>query len=205
MTFNPDPRMNAGSRPPALFERCASAIYDPLVFRETPVTHAADALRIGVVVSRYHTEITAALARGAEQAFIEAGGSSDRLTFVDAPGAFELPVLAEAMAESGRFDAIVTIGCVITGETSHDRYICESIAHALQRIALEKRVPVAFGVLTCQTIEQAKERSGGSKGNKGAEAMIAAINAAGEIRRLRELSQPGSARGGLASGEDDNA
>ncbi len=142
-------------------------------------------LRIGLVVSRYHDAVTGAMRDGAERAFIEAGGSTDDLLMVEAPGAFELPALAAAVAETGRVDAVVTLGCIITGETTHDRYIAHAVADGLTRLSIERVLPVALGVLTCQTIEQAEARAGGDQGNKGAEAMAAAIASARQIRALR--------------------
>jgi 6,7-dimethyl-8-ribityllumazine synthase len=92
-------------------------------------------------------------------------------------------MVAQALAARGDIDAVVALGCVLTGETSHDRYICDAVAHGLMQVALRHGTPVTFGVLTCVTIEQARARSGGTKGNKGAEAMDAAIDAALAIRR----------------------
>lgn len=145
----------------------------------------ASGLRVGVVVSRYHDEIVSALADGAVRTFLDAGGAPDRLVRVDAPGAFELPVVAAALARSNAFDAVVCLGLVLTGETSHDRHIADSVAHALQTLAIETGKPVGFGLLTCQTYGQAQARAGGDKGNKGEEAMRATILAVAAVRAAR--------------------
>lgn len=142
----------------------------------TPATDASG-LRIAVVVSRYHAEITAALAKGARDAFLRAGGTPDDLVEVTAPGAFELPAICSALAHDGNVDGVVALGCVVAGETRHDEYIAHAIADGLVRIAVDTGIPVALGVLTVVNLEQARARAGGAKGNKGAEAMTAAIDA----------------------------
>jgi 6,7-dimethyl-8-ribityllumazine synthase len=120
---------------------------------------------------------------------------------VDAPGSFELVAIAHALASRADVDAVVCLGCVITGETTHDRYICEAVANGFADITARTGKPVAFGVLTCQTVEQAVVRSGGgdgarssvgkgsnvSKGNKGEEAMHAALIAARAVERIQRL------------------
>ncbi|MFO0873129.1 MAG: 6,7-dimethyl-8-ribityllumazine synthase [Phycisphaerales bacterium] len=149
----------------------------------TPQVNASG-LRVGLVVSRYHAEITSALARGARDAFARAGGSEADLLEVASPGTFELPAICAAFANDTPVDAVVALGCVIAGETRHDRYIAGAVADGLMRIAIDTGRPVAFGVLTVGTIEQARARAGGAKGNKGAEAMVAAIEAALAIRAI---------------------
>jgi len=131
--------------------------------------------RICVIVSRYNESITAALLAGAIKAHRDRYGSDP--TVADAPGAFELTVLAATAATSREFDAIVCLGCVIRGDTDHDRYICDAVSRGLTEIAIGTGVPVAFGVLTVDNVKQAKERAGGKHGNKGEEAMVAAIEA----------------------------
>ena len=145
----------------------------------------ARSLRIVIVTSTYHSELTGALERGAVRAFEEAGGDMSKLKIVKAPGAFELVAISRAAAVRGDVDAVVAIGCVLTGETSHDRHICDAVAHGLARISVEFSKPAAFGVLTCQTLGQAQARAGGAKGNKGEEAMRAAIGAAQAIKELQ--------------------
>lgn len=145
----------------------------------------ARSLRIVIVTSTYHAELTGALERGAVKAFEEAGGDLTKLKIVKAPGAFELVAISRAAAVRGDVDAVVAIGCVLTGETSHDRHICDAVAHGLARISIEFGKPAAFGLLTCQTLSQAQARAGGAKGNKGEEAMRAAIGAAQAIKELQ--------------------
>jgi len=145
----------------------------------------ARSLRIVIVTSTYHSELTGALERGAVKAFHDAGGEPSRLRIVKAPGAFELVAISRAAAVRGDVDAVVALGCVLTGETSHDRHICDAVAHGLARISVEFGKPAAFGVLTCQTLGQAQARAGGAKGNKGEEAMRAAIGAAQAIKELQ--------------------
>lgn len=141
----------------------------------------ASGLRVAIVASAYHADVTGALRDGAVSALKARGGSGQ--IEESAPGAFELPMVAQALAARGDVDAVVALGCVLTGETSHDRYICDAVAHGLMQVALRAGIPVTFGVLTCVTIEQARARSGGAKGNKGGEAMDAAIDAALAMRR----------------------
>ncbi|MCA9284293.1 MAG: 6,7-dimethyl-8-ribityllumazine synthase [Phycisphaerales bacterium] len=152
--------------------------------RDQPAPIDASGLRIGLVVSRYHAAITGGLEQGARDAFVRAGGAAADLIAVDAPGTFELPVIAQALARREDVDGVVALGCVITGETRHDRYISSAVAQALQRLALDSRKPCAFGVLTCSNLDQARSRSGGEKGNKGAESMtatVAAVRAIGQV------------------------
>lgn len=144
----------------------------------------AGGLRIGVAVSRYHGEVTGAMRRAAEEAFSAAGGSAQNLLVIEAPGAFELTAVCRALADNG-LDAVVALGCVIAGETRHDRHLADAVAQGLTAITVRTGVPVAFGVLTCENLEQAKARSGGDKGNKGAEAMQAAIAAARAVQAIR--------------------
>lgn len=154
---------------------------------------------MAVVVSRYHEAITGALLDGARRAFVEAGGEPANLSIVEAPGTFELPVLCAGVVESGfngrLIDGVVALGCVITGETAHDQYINTAVSTALANLSTRACVPVGFGVLTCGNMEQAKQRAGGSKGNKGAEAMHAVI------ATIRELEKIGAGRSALLHGE----
>ncbi len=138
------------------------------------------------------------MAQGACEAFKDAGGEVDSLIHVAAPGAFEVVVICAALAARADVDAVVAIGCVLTGETSHDRFLCDAVAHGLTDVSIRTEKPVAFGVLTCLTLEQARARAGGSKGNKGAEAMRAAIAATRTVQAIRagELKHSSCAAGG---------
>ena len=164
--------------------------------RELKPTTSAQGLRIGLVVSRYHAPITDALRDGAVDCYTRAGGSPDDLVLVNAPGTFEVTALCAALAERGDLDAVVAVGCVISGQTTHDQYLCQAVSHGLTEVTLRTGVPVSFGVLTCQSLEQAEARAGGDRGNKGAEAMAAAIETARTMRGLRAAPCPRPANAG---------
>jgi 6,7-dimethyl-8-ribityllumazine synthase len=144
----------------------------------------ATGLRIAIVVSRFNEEITSALRRGAEDALAAAGAAADAIEVLDVPGAFELPLAAQWAARAGRFDAVVGLGCVIRGETPHFEYISSAVAHGLAAVARETSVPVAFGVLTTETIAQARARAAPGPTNKGWEAAVSALEMAHLSRRL---------------------
>lgn len=152
-----------------------------------PVAESARGLRVGIATSRYHDAVTGRLLEGAQACFRASGGAADDLVLVDAPGAYELVAIAHALAMRTDLDAVVCLGCVLTGETRHDEYICEAVANGLASISARTGKPVAFGVLTCQSIAQAEARAGGAKGNKGEEAMKAAVIAAQAVRRVRQM------------------
>jgi 6,7-dimethyl-8-ribityllumazine synthase len=148
-------------------------------------------LRVGVVVSTFNEFVTAGLLEGALEA-LRAAGVEDP-TVVRVPGSFELAVVAKALAETGH-DCVVALGAVIKGETDHYEHIASQTAAGLRQVAVETGVPVALGVLTTRKVEQARERSRPGPGNKGAEAVEAALRAADAIRRLRAQQEPPSAR-----------
>lgn len=131
--------------------------------------------RVAVVVSRYNQLVTERLLDGARVRLGELGVEAAAIDVVWVPGAFELPLAAAAAAGSGRYRAIVALGCVIRGETAHFDYVAGEAARGLQSVALSYRVPIGFGVLTTETFEQAVDRAGGAAGNKGAEAAEAAL------------------------------
>ncbi len=141
-------------------------------------------LRIALVASRFNESIVEHLVQGAVGALSGLGADTASLVLFRVPGAFDLPPVVRRLAGSGNFDAIVTLGAVIRGETPHFDYVAGECAAGLARIASETGVPVAFGVLTTDTVEQAEERSGGAAGNKGADAARAAIELANLMRRL---------------------
>jgi 6,7-dimethyl-8-ribityllumazine synthase len=145
----------------------------------------ADGCRFALVVSRFNTSITTSLRDGARSAMNEAGARADDVEEFEVPGAFELPQAARAVAETGRFDGIVALGCVIRGETPHFDYICSAVAHGLTAAAGETGVPIAFGVLTTDTEAQAVARAGSGRDNKGFEAAAAAVEMALLFRALR--------------------
>ena len=153
-----------------------------------PLTAAAGA-RFALIVSRFNDAITSRLGAGARRALLEAGASDDQVETFIVPGAFELPQAARRVAETGRFDAVVCLGCVIRGETSHFEYICAAAAHGLMRASDETGVPMAFGVLTTDTWEQADARAGDGRDNKGFEAAAAALEMAALFRTVRAGSR----------------
>lgn len=135
-------------------------------------------MRIGIAVSAWNEEITNALLEGSVSALTSNGVSSEDIIIRHVPGSFELPQAAAIMIDSIDLDAVICLGCVIQGETRHFEFICQAVAKGCMDLGIESGVPVIFGVLTTDTYEQAKERSGGSHGNKGEEAAIAAIRMA---------------------------
>ena len=152
----------------------------------TPHTDASE-LRIGIAISRYHSEITDRLLESAMEYFTSQGGHPDNLLVVPTPGAFELTVVCRAFSEIDNLDAALALGCVIAGETTHDQYINQSITQGLTSITLETGLPIGFGVLTCQSLEQARARAGGKIGNQGEEAMAAAIEITNTLLMLSEV------------------
>jgi len=147
-----------------------------------PLSGAAG-FRFAIVYSRFNEAITTRLRDGAQAALAEAGANATDVETVSVPGAFELPQAARCLGETGRFDAVVCLGCVIRGATPHFEYISSSVAHAIQDASAETGVPMAFGVLTTESWEQAEERAVEGRGNKGFEAAAAAIEMAQLFRR----------------------
>jgi 6,7-dimethyl-8-ribityllumazine synthase len=146
---------------------------------------AADGLRFGIVVSRFNSFITERLLAGAVDALERAGATSKDVDVVHAPGAFELPLTAKKLASTRKYDALVAIGCVIRGETTHYDYVCSETSRGLQLAQMDTGIPIMFCVLTCDTLEQAIDRAGLKGGNKGFEAGLAAIEMAHLSRKLR--------------------
>ncbi len=145
----------------------------------------ASGYRFAIVVSRFNEAITDRLRDGAQAALREAGAALEDVEVFSVPGAFELPQAARCAADSSSFDAIVCLGCVIRGATPHFEYISASVAHGIQEASAQTGVPMAFGVLTTDTWEQAQERAGSGRDNKGFEAAAAALEMAQLFRRLR--------------------
>jgi 6,7-dimethyl-8-ribityllumazine synthase len=140
---------------------------------------------VGIVVGRFNGNITSRLLDGALEALGEAGVVRERIDVMPVPGAFEVPLGAMALAKTRRYACVIALGCVIRGDTPHFEYIAAEAASGVQLAGLETGVPVAFGVLTCDSRRQAEERSGGEKGNKGAEAARTALEMADTLYRLR--------------------
>jgi 6,7-dimethyl-8-ribityllumazine synthase len=144
----------------------------------------AGGFRFAIVTSRFNETITHALRDGAREALIEAGAGDAALELFEVPGAFELPQAARCAAETGRFDAVICLGCVIRGETAHFEYISSAAANGIMSAAGDTGVPMAFGVLTTDTMAQAHARSAPGPDNKGREAAAAAIEMATMFRKL---------------------
>jgi 6,7-dimethyl-8-ribityllumazine synthase len=140
--------------------------------------------RFAIVVSRYNEHITAKLLTGAVDTLRAAGVKDDAIDVAWVPGAWELPIVAQRFAESGRYVAVLCLGAVIKGETTHDEHINRQVSLSLGQLALENHLPVLFGVLTCNTVEQAIHRAGGNVGNKGQECAEAALEM---VRLLAKL------------------
>jgi 6,7-dimethyl-8-ribityllumazine synthase len=132
-------------------------------------------LKIGIVAARFNEFIVSKLISGAEDALVRHGVNTDDVDLAWVPGAFEIPVIAQKMAESGKYDAILCLGAVIKGSTSHYDYVCAEVSKGVAQVGLNTKVPTLFGVLTTDNIEQAIERAGTKAGNKGYDVGCSAI------------------------------
>lgn len=141
-------------------------------------------LKIGIVASRWNDFMGSKLVDGAKDALIRHGVAEADIDLALVPGSFELPLAAKRMAQSGRYDAVVCLGVIIRGATTHNEYIAAEAAKGIAQAAWQSGIPVTFGVLTCDTLEQAIERAGSKAGNKGAEAALAAIEMANLLRQI---------------------
>jgi 6,7-dimethyl-8-ribityllumazine synthase len=137
-----------------------------------------------IVVARFNELVTKRLLEGALDTFRQRGVRDDRLTVVWVPGSFELPLVADRLAKSRKYAAVCCLGAVVQGETSHHEYINQQVAAGIMHSGLESGVPVLFGVLTCSSMEQALDRSGGKVGNKGTDAALAAIEMVNVLKQL---------------------
>jgi len=144
----------------------------------------AAGLRFGIVVSRFNSFITERLLAAALDALERAGAGAKQIEIVRVPGSFEIPIAAKRMGSSGKYDAVITIGCILRGETSHFEYISSEVARGVQLAQIDTGVPMAFCVLTCDTLEQAIDRAGLKGGNKGFEAGMTALEMANLMRKL---------------------
>jgi len=144
----------------------------------------AKGLRVGLLVSRFNSFVSDRLVEGAIDALLRHGGEKDDISVVRVPGAFEIPPAAKQMADSGRYDAIVCLGAVIRGATPHFEYVSAEVTKGVASVSIDSGIPVAFGVLTTDTIEQAIERAGSKAGNKGFDAAVAAIEMANLYKAL---------------------
>ena len=144
----------------------------------------ARGLKVAMVVSRFNSFITERLLEGAQDALLRHGGNSDNFAVVRTPGAFEMPLACQKLAGSGKYDAVIALGAVIRGSTPHFEYVSAEVSKGLAQVSLASGVPVAFGVLTCDTIEQAVERAGTKAGNKGFDAAMTAMEMACLLKEL---------------------
>ena len=141
-------------------------------------------LRLGIVVATFNDFITSRLLEGAKRALSAHGVSDDDVTVASVPGSFEIPLVAQKMAASGRFDAVICLGAVIRGETDHYEHVATEAVKGIADASVSTGVPVAFGVLTTDTLEQAINRAGGKQGNQGYDAAVSAIEMANLVRAL---------------------
>ena len=144
----------------------------------------ANGIRVGVVCARFNEFIVSKLLSGCEDGLLRRGVRGDDIHVAWVPGAFEIPLIASKMAKSGKYDAVIALGAVIRGSTSHYDYVCSEVSKGVAQVALNSDIPVMFGVLTTDTIEQAVERAGTKAGNKGAECAQGAIEMVNLIRAL---------------------
>lgn len=151
-------------------------------------TFNAAGIRYGIVVSRFNELITKPLLDGAMDALRRHGADLDQVDVAWVPGSWEIPIAAKQMAQSGRYDAIVCLGAVIRGATAHFDYVAGQAASGIARAGLDSGIPITFGVLTTDTLEQAFERAGSKAGNKGGEAALAAVEM---VTLLRQIRTPG--------------
>jgi len=143
-------------------------------------------LKLGIVVSRFNSVITEKLLDAAVDTFEKHGGRAEALTVVRVPGSFEIPIAAQKLARSGRCDAIVCLGCLIRGETKHFDFLAEEVTRGIDEVALKEDLPVGYGVITSETVEQAMNRAGLKHGNKGVEATVAVLEMASVLRQLAD-------------------
>ncbi|CAD2071335.1 6,7-dimethyl-8-ribityllumazine synthase [Jeotgalicoccus meleagridis] len=141
-------------------------------------------LKIAIVTSEFNGFITEQLLKGAEHTLLKYGVTASNIDSLHVPGAFELPLAAKKLAETGRYDSVITLGCVIRGATSHYDYVCAEAAKGISNASITTGIPVIFGVITTENIEQAIDRAGVKVGNKGSEAAITAIEMANKLKNI---------------------
>ena len=144
----------------------------------------AQGLRFAIVVSRFNSLVTQRLLDGALDALRRHGADENAITVVYVPGSFEIPLVAKRLAQSGAFDAVICLGCILRGDTPHFEYVASEAAKGIAQVALETGVPTIFGVVTADTLEQALERAGAKAGNRGFEAAMTAMEMANLMRQL---------------------
>ncbi|MCI8494337.1 MAG: 6,7-dimethyl-8-ribityllumazine synthase [Lachnospiraceae bacterium] len=150
----------------------------------------ASGVKVGIVASRFNEFIVSKLVGGAQDALLRHGVEDDDITLAWVPGAFEIPLTAQKMAESGRFDTVICLGAVIKGATTHYDYVCAEVSKGVASVGLKTEVPVIFGVVTTDNIEQAIERAGTKAGNKGYDAACTAIEMVNLLRSMKIERHP---------------
>ncbi len=145
---------------------------------------AKEGMKVGIVVARFNEFITNKLLGGAVDGLTRHGVADENITTAWVPGAFEIPLIAEKMAKSGKYDAIICLGAVIRGATSHYDYVCNEVSKGVAQVGLQAEIPVLFGVVTTENIEQAIERAGTKAGNKGYDCALSAIEMANLIQHI---------------------
>ena len=154
-------------------------LYEGSLYLEAP-----EKIRIGIVAARFNDLVVSRLIDGAEDALLRHGVLPAQISLAKVPGAFELPLVAKKMAESGKYDAVLCLGAVIRGSTTHYDYVCSEVSKGVAQVGLQTGVPTIFGVVTTENIEQAIERAGTKAGNKGADAAMAAMEMASLLGKL---------------------
>ncbi len=149
------------------------------------ILQTAAKMRFALAVSQWNSEVTYALRDGAVATLLESGADSSNIEVFEVPGSFELSAAAEMLAQTLRFDAVICLGCVVQGETRHFDFICNAVANGIAQVGIKHALPVIFGVLTTNTMQQALDRSGGKHGNKGIEAAATAISMVALNQSLR--------------------
>lgn len=146
--------------------------------------YSGEGLKIGIIASRFNEFITSKLVSGAEDCLKRHGVAEDDMSVAWVPGAFEIPIIAKNMAKSGKYDAVICVGAVIRGATSHYDYVCAEVSKGIASVSLETGTPVLFGILTTDTIEQAIERAGTKAGNKGTDCAMSALEMVNLIKNI---------------------
>ena len=154
-------------------------LYEGSLYLEAP-----EKIRIGIVAARFNDLVVSRLIDGAEDAMLRHVVLPAQISLAKVPGAFELPLVAKKMAESGKYDAVIALGAVIRGDTDHYNYVCSEVSKGIAAVGLESGLPVLFGVLTCDTLEQALLRAGSKAGNKGFECGVAALEMISLLEKL---------------------
>jgi len=145
---------------------------------------SAEGLKFGIIVGRFNSFITERLLEGAIDCILRHGGSKENIEIVKVPGSFEIPLTAKKLAKSGKYDAVICLGAVIRGSTPHFDYVANEVTKGIAQVSLETEVPISYGILTTDTIEQAVERAGAKMGNKGFDAAMVAIEMVNVLKSI---------------------